>query len=70
MKDFMQYIYDEVKSKRLGKADAIDLLHQFQSCLTIEKRDASRTRHPLLHQDISTDSEQRYRMTLTGKRFS
>ena len=67
MKDFMQYIYDEVKSKRLGKADAIDLLHQFQSCLTIEKRDASRTRHPLLHQDISTDSEQRYRMTLTGE---
>ena len=31
MKDFYQYIYNEVKNNRLGRTDAVDLIRQFQT---------------------------------------
>ena len=66
MKDFLEYIFDEVKNKRLDIQNATDLLCQF------ETRTGSNNLsfiHPLLQQNTSTLSEQRFSSTFTGEEF-
>ncbi len=66
MKDFLQYILYEVKNKRLAKIDAKDLIRQFQTQVVSEKSDFI---HPLLHQNTSDLSSQRFSSTFTGQEF-
>ncbi len=66
MKDFLQYILHEVKNKRLPKADAIDLMRQFQ---TRSFFDNPCFIHPLLHRNSSDLTEQRFSSTFTGEEF-
>jgi acyl transferase domain-containing protein/surfactin synthase thioesterase subunit/acyl carrier protein len=66
MKDFLQYILYEVKNKRLAKIDAKDLIRQLQTQVISEKSDFI---HPLLHQNTSDLSSQRFSSTFTGQEF-
>jgi polyketide synthase PksN len=66
MKDLLQYILDEVKNKRLKKADAIDLIRQLENNVVSVDRDYL---HPLLHKNTSDFSEQRFSSTFTGQEF-
>ncbi|MCC5463956.1 SDR family NAD(P)-dependent oxidoreductase [Pelosinus baikalensis] len=66
MKDFLQYILYEVKNKRLAKIDAKDLIRQLQTQVISAKSDFI---HPLLHQNISDLSSQRFSSTFTGQEF-
>lgn len=66
MKDFLQYVLTEVKNKRVDKEDAIAWIEQFQtSGATQEKCDL----HPLLHENTSDLSEQRFSAVFTGDEF-
>ena len=64
MVDFVEYVVSELKSKRLGKANALELIRQFFGRPT-----ASARLHPLVHLNISTLTQQRYRTQLTGDEF-
>jgi polyketide synthase PksN len=66
MIDFIQYIFDEVKSKRLSKKNAMDLIRQFKTRGGAEKTDFI---HPLLHENTSDLFEQRFRSTFSGHEF-
>ncbi|MDQ3511912.1 MAG: polyketide synthase dehydratase domain-containing protein, partial [Pseudomonadota bacterium] len=64
MIDFVEYVVAELKSKRLGKANALELMRQFMG------RPAEATRlHPLMHSNVSTLTQQRYCTRLTGQEF-
>ena len=64
MVDFVEYVVSELKSKRLGKANALELIRQFFGRPT-----ASARLHPLVHLNVSTLTQQRYRTQLTGDEF-
>ncbi|RDZ28511.1 SDR family NAD(P)-dependent oxidoreductase [Lysobacter silvisoli] len=64
MVDFVEYIVSELKSRRLGKANALELIRQFSG-----RRAAPERLHPLLHLNVSTLTRQRYRTRLTGDEF-
>ncbi len=66
MKDFLQYVFDEVKNKRLGKTEAVELIRQFQSHNVIKQGNYL---HPLLQQNTSNLSEQRFSTIFTGREF-
>ncbi|WP_127530231.1 thioesterase domain-containing protein [Paenibacillus kobensis] len=68
MADFLQYVLSEVKQHRLSKAEALDLLRQFQGHALDEKQgEPSAPRlHPLLHHNTSDLSEQRFSSVYTG----
>ena len=66
MANFYQYIYNEVKNRRLGKTDAIDLIRQFQIRIGLTKFGFL---HPLLHQNTSDLTTQRFSSSFTGKEF-
>ena len=66
MKDFLEYIFYEVKNERLSKADAVGLIRQFQTNSSSHK---SCFLHPLLQQNISDFSEQRFSSIFTGEEF-
>jgi acyl transferase domain-containing protein/thioesterase domain-containing protein len=66
MRNFIQYILSETKSKRLSKRDAVDLIGQFQSKIVGEK---PYFLHPLLHQNTSNFFDQRFDSTFTGQEF-
>ncbi|HEX3030360.1 MAG TPA: polyketide synthase dehydratase domain-containing protein [Clostridia bacterium] len=66
MKDFLKYILSEVKSKRLTKKEATDLISQYQNGGT---QGNNNFLHPLLHQNTSDLSEQRFSSTFTGQEF-
>jgi polyketide synthase PksN len=66
MKDFIEYIFYEVKNKQLLKADAVDLIRQFKTNSSSHK---SCFLHPLLQQNTSDFSEQRFSSTFTGEEF-
>ncbi|BBB93414.1 MAG TPA: SDR family NAD(P)-dependent oxidoreductase [Methylomusa anaerophila] len=66
MKDFLEYILGEIKSERLPKTDAIDLIRQFHTKIVSDK---SYFLHPLLQQNTSDLSEQRYSSNFTGQEF-
>ncbi|MWV45370.1 SDR family NAD(P)-dependent oxidoreductase [Paenibacillus sp. HJL G12] len=66
MKDFLQYVLTEVKNKRVDKEDAIAWIEQFQTSGTAqEKCDL----HPLLHENTSDLSEQRFSSVFSGDEF-
>ncbi|GAA0894710.1 hypothetical protein GCM10009122_43910 [Fulvivirga kasyanovii] len=67
MIDFIEYVVLELKSKRLSKANALDLIRQFSH------RSASNGKpaviHPLLHTNTSDLSQQSFTSTFTGNEF-
>ncbi|MGH8082550.1 MAG: SDR family oxidoreductase, partial [Lysobacter sp.] len=64
MVDFVEYIVSELKSRRLGKANALELIRQFSG-----RRATPARLHPLLHLNVSTLTRQRYRTQLIGDEF-
>ncbi|HRL21272.1 MAG TPA: SDR family NAD(P)-dependent oxidoreductase [Alcaligenes sp.] len=60
--DLINYIVNEVKHQRIGKAAALDLIRQY-------RRDGTGHLHPLLHSNTSDLSEQRFSTRLTGGEF-
>ena len=64
MVDFVEYVVSELKSKRLGKAGALELIRQFSG-----RRTATAQLHPLVHRNVSTLTQQRYRTQLGGGEF-
>ncbi|WP_332309352.1 SDR family NAD(P)-dependent oxidoreductase [Pseudomarimonas arenosa] len=62
--DFVEYIVTELKSRRLGKASALELIRQFSG-----RRATPARLHPLLHLNVSTLTRQRYRTQLSGNEF-
>jgi acyl transferase domain-containing protein/acyl carrier protein/aryl carrier-like protein len=64
MVDFVEYVVSELKSKRLGKAGALELIRQFSG-----RRTAPEQLHPLVHRNVSTLTQQRYRTQLRGDEF-
>jgi acyl transferase domain-containing protein/acyl carrier protein len=68
MVDFVEYIVSELKSRRLGKANALELIKQFSGQLSGRRATPARL-HPLLHLNVSTLTRQRYRTQLTGDEF-
>src|ERR1044071_6799898 len=67
MIDFFEYVVSELKSKRLSKANAVELVRQFSG--RCSSSDAASIIHPLLHRNTSDLSEQRYTSTFTGEEF-
>ncbi|HEV3038147.1 MAG TPA: SDR family NAD(P)-dependent oxidoreductase, partial [Candidatus Angelobacter sp.] len=63
MIDFIEYVVGELKSKRLSKSNAVELVKQFSL------RSSTSAIHPLLHSNTSDLSEQRYSSTFTGEEF-
>ena len=66
MTNVLQYIFSEVKNKRLQKSHAIDLIRQFQTQVAVDK---PRFIHPLMQENISSLFEQRYSSSFTGHEF-
>lgn len=65
MIDFIEYVVLELKSKRLSKANALDLIKQFSHrTVTHANRDII---HPLLHKNTSDLSQQSFSTTFNGK---
>ena len=64
MVDFVEYVVSELKSKRLAKAGALELMQQFLGRPTDSVR-----LHPLVHRNVSTLTKQRYRSHLSGAEF-
>jgi polyketide synthase PksN len=64
MIDFIEYVVSELKSKRLSKENALDLINQFSH------RSAANTRpvaiHPLVHTNTSDLSQQSFSTTFNG----
>jgi polyketide synthase PksN len=67
MMDFIEYVVAELKSKRLSKANAIELVRQFSG--RSSSSTAASVIHPLLHQNTSDLIVQRYTSTFTGEEF-
>jgi polyketide synthase PksL len=65
MIDLIEYVVGELKSKRLSKANAADLVRQ----LSVASNSNASVLHPLLHRNTSDLSEQRYSSTFTGEEF-
>ncbi|HET8798418.1 MAG TPA: SDR family NAD(P)-dependent oxidoreductase, partial [Thermoanaerobaculia bacterium] len=67
MIDFIEYVLNELKSKRLSKANAIALVRQYSR--RSPGPAAVPVIHPLLHRNTSDLVEQRYSSTFTGDEF-
>ncbi|HET8891422.1 MAG TPA: SDR family NAD(P)-dependent oxidoreductase [Candidatus Angelobacter sp.] len=67
MIDFFEYVVSELKSKRLSKTNAVELVRQFAGHSSSSA--AASAIHPLLHRNTSDLNEQRYSSTFTGKEF-
>ena len=67
MIDFIEYVVAELKSKRLSKANAAELVRQFSVCRASSSAEA--VIHPLLHSNTSDLAEQRYSSIFTGEEF-
>src|SRR5258708_5753229 len=67
MIDFFEYLVGELKSKRLSKANAVELIRQFSG--RSSRSIASLPIHPLLHCNSSDLSKQCYTSTFTGEEF-
>ncbi|UXY16151.1 SDR family NAD(P)-dependent oxidoreductase [Chitiniphilus purpureus] len=66
MIDFVEYIVAELKSARLSRQDALDLIRQFSG----RGRDgAAPPLHPLLHRNASDLARQRYAASFGGDEF-
>src|SRR5260370_513871 len=67
MIDFFEYVVGELKSKRLSKTNAVELVRQFSG--RCSSSIAGSVIHPLLHRNTSDLSEQRYTSTFAGEEF-
>jgi polyketide synthase PksL len=67
MIDFFEYVVAELKSKRLSKTNAVELVRQFSGHSSSST--ATSVIHPLLHRNTSDLIEQRYTSTFTGEEF-
>lgn len=67
MIDFIEYVVAELKSRRLSKNNAVELVRQFSS--RSPSAEATSAIHPLLHRNTSDLCEQRYSSTFTGGEF-
>ena len=63
--DFLQYILQEVKSRRLAQSDALEVVRQYAE----GGGAAAPELHPLLHRNTSTLSEQRFSSTFSGDEY-
>jgi polyketide synthase PksN len=66
MRSVLQYIFSEVKNKRLQKSQAIDLIRHLHANAATDKPPFI---HPLLQENISSLFEQQYGSTFTGREF-
>lgn len=66
MEKLYRYILSEMKNKRLPKVEALELICQLQ---TNSSPSTSDILHPLLHQNTSNQSEQKFSSTFTGQEF-
>ena len=64
MQNLLHYILSEVKNKRLNKADALSLIQNFKA-----QMGRGSQIHPLLHQNTSNLSEQKFSSVFTGQEF-
>jgi polyketide synthase PksL len=67
MIDFFEYVVSELKSKRLSKANAVELIKQFSG--RCSDSIAASVIHPLLHRNTSYLNQQRYTSVFTGDEF-
>ncbi|MBL6449561.1 SDR family NAD(P)-dependent oxidoreductase [Fulvivirga sp. 29W222] len=67
MIDFIEYVVLELKSKRLSKANALDLIRQFSHRSGTSGKPA--VIHPLLHTNTSDLSQQSFSSTFSGDEF-
>ncbi|WP_459212155.1 SDR family NAD(P)-dependent oxidoreductase [Aquimarina rhabdastrellae] len=67
MIDFIEYVVLELKSKRLSKVNALDLIRQFSHRSTNQNN--SGEIHPLLHVNTSDISQQSFSTTFNGNEF-
>jgi len=67
MIDFIEYVVSELKSRRLSKENAINLIRQF-SANSFDAGVPSAI-HPLLHRNVSDIYQQCYRSSFTGDEF-
>ena len=67
MIDFFEYLVGELKSKRLSKTNAVELVRQFSG--RCSSSIATSVIHPLLHRNTSDLSAQSYSSTFTGEEF-
>ena len=63
MKKIIQYIFQEVKRKKIAKTDALDMISQLESNIADSKLSKL---HPILHENTSNLTEQRFTSTFTG----
>ena len=66
MKELLEYIYTEVKCKRLSREDAVDLICQFENHNLPHQTPLL---HPLLHRNTSGFSGQQFSSTFSGEEF-
>lgn len=67
MIDFIEYVVLELKSKRLSKANALNLIKQFSNRSKTHSNSA--VIHPLLHINTSDLSQQSFTSTFNGNEF-
>src|SRR5262245_23493452 len=67
MIDFIEYVVAELKSKRLSKTNAVELVRQFS--LRPSNSHAEFVLHPLLHRNTSDLSQQCYSSAFIGEEF-
>ncbi len=65
--DFIEYVVSEVKSKRLSKANAMELIKQFAHKPSVVAKVSAI--HPLLHRNISNLITQGYQSSFSGNEF-
>ena len=66
MIDFIAYVVAELKSRRLSKENALDLIRQFSLKATAGKLAAI---HPLLQRNVSDIYQQCYSASFSGEEF-
>src|SRR6187431_2231519 len=67
MIDFIEYVVSELKSKRLSRADAHDLIRDYSGNAAPAPRLAML--HPLLHRNVSDIDGSRYVSSFDGSEF-
>jgi polyketide synthase PksL len=67
MMNFIEYVVSELKSDRLSKQNALDLIKQFS--LKSSKKSVIAELHPLLHTNVSDLERQAFSSTFSGEEF-
>ncbi|MDC8758420.1 SDR family NAD(P)-dependent oxidoreductase [Janthinobacterium fluminis] len=64
--NFLQYVLEEVKSRRVSHHQALELVRQYQERAAVS---APAPLHPLAQRNTSTQAQQRYSATFSGDEF-